>query len=68
MRLFARLGPAHPASGQAERDVVERAEMPEQDLVLEYDANATLFGRDEDASRRVVEDPAGEADAAAFER
>ena len=54
-----------PPGAQPERDVLERRQVGEQQVVLEHDADRALLGRDEDVGRRVVDDDAVERDPAA---
>ena len=62
-RPRTRLGPRHPAGAHPERDVLERRECREQEVVLEHDANRPSLGRHEHADRRVIEELAVELDA-----
>ena len=52
---------------EPERDVVERAQVREEEVVLEDDPDRALLGRDEDAGA-VVEHGVVEDDAAVFDR
>ena len=58
-------GPVGARPAQAEGHVVEHSEVAEQPQVLEHHARAALVGRHEDAGRRVVDDGAGDDQAAA---
>ena len=61
-------GLPHSTRVRAERDVVERVEMPEEQTVLEHDRDRAVFGRHEDPGARVVEHHAFEPDRAGVDR
>ena len=61
------LGLGHPPGTQTEGDVLHRAEMREQQVVLEDDADRALLGGDEHLRIGIVEDQFVDPDPAAIE-
>ena len=62
-----RLGLAHPTRTESEGNVLERAEMGEQQVVLKHDADMATFGSHERTRRRIIEHVAIEFDPSPIE-
>ena len=61
------LGAPNAVFAESERDVVERTQMFEQQVVLEHDADGSLLGRHEASGRGIVDDGIADADATVVE-